>query len=119
MLQCSGILWSQNWILNFVSDVTYCLAVKTTLQPLGYFVLDEAPELNHFCFYCFSGIGVSLATSAAYLIVPLHFSHQRALALSIASSGSCLGVFIFPPLVELFLDTYGFMVRKIKPCICS
>ncbi|KAL7058201.1 hypothetical protein AAHC03_016630 [Spirometra sp. Aus1] len=53
-----------------------------------------------------SGIGCSLSSTAALIIVSLYFEDQRATATGLSIAGSGVGAFIFAPLVERLISLY-------------
>ena len=54
-----------------------------------------------------SGSGLGLMYQPSLVMVGHYFEKKRALATGIAICGSGIGAFIFGPLSELLLDTYG------------
>uniref|UniRef100_A0A0X3PI87 Monocarboxylate transporter 9 n=1 Tax=Schistocephalus solidus TaxID=70667 RepID=A0A0X3PI87_SCHSO len=57
-------------------------------------------------FGVFSGMGCSLSSTAALIIVSLYFEDQRATATGLSIAGSGVGAFIFAPLVERLISLY-------------
>ncbi|VDN10788.1 unnamed protein product [Dibothriocephalus latus] len=53
-----------------------------------------------------SGMGCSLSSTAALIIVSLYFEDQRATATGLSIAGSGVGAFIFAPLVERLISLY-------------
>ncbi|CAC5357033.1 unnamed protein product [Mytilus coruscus] len=69
-----------------------------------------APNIT-FLFISFgflSGIGRSLAYCPAVVIVGLYFHKKRGKAVGVATSGVGFGTFVFPPVIKLLFDYYGF-----------
>uniref|UniRef100_A0A1A9UZI6 Major facilitator superfamily (MFS) profile domain-containing protein n=1 Tax=Glossina austeni TaxID=7395 RepID=A0A1A9UZI6_GLOAU len=55
-----------------------------------------------------NGIGVGLATSAAFVALNHYFKHKRGQAVGLSMAGTALGMLIMPQLVRLLLEAYGF-----------
>ena len=58
--------------------------------------------------YSFSGTGGGIVTVAAYTFIPQFFEKRRSLALGVMQMGVGSGAFLFPNLVNLLLDEYGY-----------
>ncbi|XP_061381723.1 monocarboxylate transporter 12-like, partial [Danaus plexippus] len=56
----------------------------------------------------FPGIGGGLSTTPGIVIVSQYFDKHRALANGICVSGTAVGSFVFPMLIEKLVGTYGF-----------
>lgn len=56
----------------------------------------------------FVGIGGGLSTTPGIIIVSLYFNKRRALANGICVSGTAVGSFIFPILIEYLIQNFGF-----------
>lgn len=54
-----------------------------------------------------SGIGMGMQFVPCVMIIQLYFDKKRALATGITMSGAPLGGFIFVPVAQMFVDTYG------------
>jgi MFS family permease len=55
-----------------------------------------------------AAFGGALLYAPALILVNQYFDRHRSVATGIASAGSGLGVFIFPPLIEVLFNHYGF-----------
>lgn len=56
----------------------------------------------------FTGIGVGLATSAAFVALNHYFKERRGQAVGLSMAGTALGMLILPQLVRILLEAYGF-----------
>lgn len=54
------------------------------------------------------GAGGCFVYSAGVLVVGSYFERRRGLANGLCVSGSALGAMVFPPLLDLLLEHYGF-----------
>ncbi|XP_037093655.1 uncharacterized protein LOC119113448 [Pollicipes pollicipes] len=72
---------------------------------LSYFA--DSMELLFFTFSVMPGIGLSLCYVSAVVIVAYYFERRRSLATGISVCGTGVGTFLFPPLVELLIQEYG------------
>lgn len=54
------------------------------------------------------GIGVGLATSAAFVALNHYFKNKRGQAVGLSMAGTALGMLILPQLVRILLESYGF-----------
>lgn len=59
-------------------------------------------------FFIPSGMGVGLATSAAFVALNHYFKKKRGQAVGLSMAGTALGMLILPQLVRILLETYGF-----------
>ncbi|XP_076287433.1 monocarboxylic acid transporter silnoon [Lasioglossum baleicum] len=73
---------------------------------LSYF----ATSLIHlfFTFGVLTGIGGGLSTTPGIIIVSQYFDKHRALANGICVSGTAAGSFVFPLLIEVLVENFGF-----------
>ncbi|XP_078045069.1 monocarboxylic acid transporter silnoon isoform X1 [Augochlora pura] len=73
---------------------------------LSYF----ATSLIHlfFTFGVLTGIGGGLSTTPGIIIVSQYFDKHRALANGICVSGTAAGSFVFPLLIEILVESFGF-----------
>ncbi|XP_058063307.1 uncharacterized protein LOC131213308 [Anopheles bellator] len=55
-----------------------------------------------------NGIGVGLATSAAFVALNHYFAKKRGQAVGLSMAGTALGMLILPQLVRILLELYGF-----------
>lgn len=55
-----------------------------------------------------TGIGVGLATSAAFVALNHYFKKRRGQAVGLSMAGTALGMLIMPQLVRILLETFGF-----------
>jgi MCP family monocarboxylic acid transporter-like MFS transporter 12 len=63
----------------------------------------------YFAIGCLASCGLAMCYIPAYLILSFYFDKRRALAIGIAVSGSGLGVFAMPPIMELLIGEYGWL----------
>lgn len=56
----------------------------------------------------YTGIGVGLATSAAFVALNHYFKNKRGQAVGLSMAGTALGMLILPQLVRLLLEAFGF-----------
>lgn len=54
------------------------------------------------------GIGVGLATSAAFVALNHYFKNKRGQAVGLSMAGTALGMLFMPQLIRILLETYGF-----------
>lgn len=59
-------------------------------------------------FYLLTGLGVGLATSAAFVALNHYFKNKRGQAVGLSMAGTALGMLILPQLVRILLEAYGF-----------
>lgn len=59
-------------------------------------------------FFSFLGIGVGLATSAAFVALNHYFKNKRGQAVGLSMAGTALGMLILPQLVRLLLEAFEF-----------
>lgn len=58
---------------------------------------------------CLASCGLAMCYIPAYLIISFYFDKNRAFATGIAVSGSGLGLFAIPPIMEMLIREYGLM----------
>ena len=68
---------------------------------------------GHFKNIVFTGIGCCMMYTTGFIIINEYFDTRRARAMGLASLGTAAGAFVFPPVVQLLFDTYGFQVRDL------
>lgn len=80
------------------------------LTATGFILSVFAPNIEVLCITLglVAGIGLSPIYIAAIVAVAFYFEKRRSLATGLATCGSGIGCFIFAPLLELLLDSYGF-----------
>ncbi|XP_055936234.1 monocarboxylate transporter 12-like [Argiope bruennichi] len=68
-----------------------------------------ASEMHHivYLYGALQGIGVGIIVPLTHVVLNKSFTKYRAFALGIAYSGSSLGSFVFPPVTNVLLYTYG------------
>ncbi|CAL1278141.1 unnamed protein product, partial [Larinioides sclopetarius] len=68
-----------------------------------------ASEMQHivYLYGALQGIGVGIIVPLTHVVLNRSFTKYRAFALGIAYSGSSLGSFVFPPVTNVLLYTYG------------
>ncbi len=87
----------------------HCTIVGSIFACIG-FLLSAACrrlELLYLTFGLVSGFGLSLCYVAAIVIVAYYFERRRSLATGISVCGSGVGTFVFAPLTQLLVDSYG------------
>ncbi|KAL1435117.1 hypothetical protein MTO96_011281 [Rhipicephalus appendiculatus] len=79
------------------------------LGPLGIILCYFAADVTFIAvFYgILNGVSISGTLTALTVVLAQHFEKRRATAYSIVFTISALNTFAFPPLVELFLSSYG------------
>lgn len=65
-------------------------------------------KVNIVCLPITSGIGVGLATSAAFVALNHYFKEKRGQAVGLSMAGTAIGMLILPQLVRLLLEALGF-----------
>lgn len=95
-------------IINAVGcrTVTICGGLITALA----FVLSAfATSIDYLCFTIgfLASIGFATIYIASLVIVTFYFTKRRGFATGLATTGSGLGAFIFPPIMELCLHTFS------------
>ncbi|KAK9301077.1 hypothetical protein QLX08_006417 [Tetragonisca angustula] len=77
---------------------------------LGLTISYFATRLIHlfFTFGVLTGIGSGLSTTPGIILVSQYFDKHRALANGICVSGTAAGSFVFPLLIKILVDNFGF-----------
>ncbi|CAK9823258.1 Monocarboxylate transporter 9 [Anthophora retusa] len=77
---------------------------------LGLTISYFATSLIHlfFTFGVLTGIGGGLSTTPGIILVSQYFDKHRALANGICVSGTAAGSFVFPLLIKVLVETFGF-----------
>ncbi|XP_062700036.1 uncharacterized protein LOC109402075 [Aedes albopictus] len=77
---------------------------------LGLALTSPATSMAHILatYSVINGIGVGLATSAAFVALNHYFSKKRGQAVGLSMAGTALGMLIMPQLVRFLLETYDF-----------
>ncbi|XP_076674599.1 monocarboxylic acid transporter silnoon isoform X1 [Andrena cerasifolii] len=77
---------------------------------LGLTISYFATRLLHlfFTFGVLTGIGGGLSTTPGIILVSQYFDKHRALANGICVSGTAAGSFVFPLLIEVLVESFGF-----------
>ncbi|XP_043512348.1 monocarboxylate transporter 12 [Frieseomelitta varia] len=77
---------------------------------LGLTISYFATSLIHlfFTFGVLTGIGSGLSTTPGIILVSQYFDKHRALANGICVSGTAAGSFVFPLLIKILVDNFGF-----------
>lgn len=77
---------------------------------LGLTISYFATSLIHlfFTFGVLTGIGGGLSTTPGIILVSQYFDKHRALANGICVSGTAAGSFVFPLLIKVLVDSFGF-----------
>ncbi|KAG8185733.1 hypothetical protein JTE90_000720 [Oedothorax gibbosus] len=74
---------------------------------IGTCFLAEGPETITILWGVVYGLGLGLGSILIPVKINQYFDKHRATAIGISYSGSCLGSFILPSIVEMLIDTYG------------
>ncbi|XP_058814199.1 uncharacterized protein LOC131678155 [Topomyia yanbarensis] len=77
---------------------------------LGLALTSPATSMAHILatYSVINGIGVGLATSAAFVALNHYFSQKRGQAVGLSMAGTALGMLIMPQLVRYLLEAYDF-----------
>ncbi|XP_058443025.1 uncharacterized protein LOC131425284 [Malaya genurostris] len=77
---------------------------------LGLALTSPATSMAHILatYSVINGIGVGLATSAAFVALNHYFSRKRGQAVGLSMAGTALGMLIMPQLVRYLLEAYDF-----------
>ncbi|XP_055526253.1 uncharacterized protein LOC129718981 [Wyeomyia smithii] len=77
---------------------------------LGLALTSPATSMAHILatYSVINGIGVGLATSAAFVALNHYFARKRGQAVGLSMAGTALGMLIMPQLVRYLLETYDF-----------
>ena len=80
-----------------------------TIATLGCFCSAFADSIYNLCFLfgVITGLGMSMGYVTSVVIVAFYFENKRALATGLSVCGSGIGTFVFSPLTEFLIDTYG------------
>nr|XP_023024052.1 uncharacterized protein LOC111512181 [Leptinotarsa decemlineata] len=99
-------------VASFLTDRYGCRRVTifgAILASVGFIISSMANSMIVLCltFGILAGFGLSLCFVASVVIVAYYFDKKRSFATGLAVCGSGIGTFIFPPLIQLLLDEYG------------
>ncbi|XP_075154483.1 monocarboxylate transporter 14 [Haematobia irritans] len=80
------------------------------LCALGLACTSPASSMAHIIstYGVINGIGVGLATSAAFVALNHYFKHKRGQAVGLSMAGTAMGMLIMPQLVRVLLEAFGF-----------
>lgn len=80
------------------------------LCSIGLALTSPAASMAHILatYSVLNGIGVGLATSAAFVALNHYFKNKRGQAVGLSMAGTGIGMLIMPQLVRIFLEEYGF-----------
>ncbi|ELU17303.1 hypothetical protein CAPTEDRAFT_93436 [Capitella teleta] len=104
----------------FLGPLATSLSVKWGVRPvvmtggivMALFSLIGAWAPNeYFLFFSYSfgtALGGTLIYAPALILVNQYFDNHRSVATGLASAGSGLGVFVFPPLIKYLFNNFGF-----------
>ncbi|XP_033731276.1 monocarboxylate transporter 13-like [Pecten maximus] len=90
-------------------DSRKVVAFGTVITSGGFFLSSFSQSLNVLLiFYSIAGgIGIGIIYLPSIVIIGVYFDKRRALATGIAVSGGGVGAFVFAPITEHLLETYG------------
>ncbi|XP_053658930.1 uncharacterized protein LOC128707996 [Anopheles marshallii] len=77
---------------------------------IGLALTSPATNMAHILatYSVVNGVGVGLATSAAFVALNHYFAKKRGQAVGLSMAGTALGMLIMPQLVRILLELYGF-----------
>ncbi|XP_035903151.1 uncharacterized protein LOC118507915 [Anopheles stephensi] len=77
---------------------------------IGLALTSPASNMAHILatYSVINGVGVGLATSAAFVALNHYFAKKRGQAVGLSMAGTALGMLIMPQLVRILLELYGF-----------
>ncbi|XP_040172601.1 uncharacterized protein LOC120905671 [Anopheles arabiensis] len=77
---------------------------------IGLALTSPATSMAHILatYSVINGVGVGLATSAAFVALNHYFAKKRGQAVGLSMAGTALGMLIMPQLVRILLELYGF-----------
>ncbi|CAO1399339.1 unnamed protein product [Diamesa hyperborea] len=80
------------------------------LCAIGLALTSPAQSMGHILatYSVINGIGVGLATSAAFVALNHYFSKKRGQAVGLSMAGTAMGMLIMPQLVRILLEEYAF-----------
>ncbi|ESP01706.1 hypothetical protein LOTGIDRAFT_238184 [Lottia gigantea] len=106
MTGLTGLLGS---LLINTFNVRICIICSAFLNLIGFAVSGVVTDINIlFITYSFiAGIGQALCYTASMVVTGYHFKEKSSMATGIVTSSSGLSLFVFPPLTQLLVDTYG------------
>lgn len=80
------------------------------LCSIGLASTSPANSMTHILitYSVINGIGVGLATSAAFVALNHYFKNKRGQAVGLSMAGTALGMLILPQMVRLLLEAFGF-----------
>lgn len=99
-------------VASFLTDRYGCRTVTMvgSVMASGGFVISSmanSMEILFITFGIFAGFGLSLCYVASVVIVAYYFDKKRSFATGLSVCGSGIGTFIFAPLMQVLLETYG------------
>lgn len=99
-------------IASFLTDRYGCRTVTMvgSVMASGGFIISSmanSMEVLFITFGVFAGFGLSLCYVASVVIVAYYFDKKRSFATGLSVCGSGIGTFIFAPLMQVLLETYG------------
>lgn len=99
-------------IASYLTDRYGCRKVTIVgaiTAAIGFLLsaVSNSMEMLFVTFGVISGFGLSLCYVAAVVIVAYYFDKKRSFATGISVCGSGIGTFIFPPIIQYFIDEYG------------
>lgn len=118
-------------IASFLTDRYGCRKVTiagSILAAVGFILSSQVQSIDmmYITFGGIAGFGMSLCYVAAIVIVAYYFDKRRSLATGLSVCGSGIGTFLFAPLIQFLLDTYGWRYTQItlagiilNMCVCG
>ncbi|KAK6196127.1 hypothetical protein SNE40_001413 [Patella caerulea] len=96
-------------IVIHLSSTRTCVMLSGLLTLTGFTLSFLVTDIKYLfiTYSLIAGCGQSFCCVGPLVSLSYHFQDTYSIALGIATAGSGLGAFVFPPLTQLFLDTYG------------
>ncbi|ESP01707.1 hypothetical protein LOTGIDRAFT_225181 [Lottia gigantea] len=106
MFALSGFLGS--FIIN-ISNVRTCVMLSGLLALVGFATSSIVTDhrILFITYGIIAGIGPAMSMAGSLVVIGYYFGPKTSMATGIATSGCALCTFIFPPLTQYCVDTYG------------
>ncbi|WAR29224.1 MOT12-like protein [Mya arenaria] len=88
----------------------FVVILGSAICTLGVLISAFMPDLPYLylTYGVLGGVGRSFTYTPSLIIVGYYFNKKRGLAVGLATSGVGIGCFVFPPVVEIMFNHYGF-----------